>query len=138
MQVFVSGAQGSSWQSKPRHNQSLFWLSSESPYLFIVLRSASLFNNMTRVLFISSERFPSSISDTAQRILNPPQLPLTSEPILSYKPQVSIQTFLLTWMPWLFKVLPIVAIEIDVNHVGVGFSSKARKREKRVGKREKS
>ena len=58
-----------------------------------------------------------------------------SKPTLSYKPQLSIQMFLLIRTPWLLKSLPIIAIYIDVNHGSVGFSSATRKR-KKVGEKE--
>ncbi len=60
-----------------------------------------------RILLIQSEKFPGSITDAAQSILNPPQLPLTSEPILSHKLQLVVQSLLLIWTTRLLEGLPI-------------------------------
>ena len=61
----------------------------------------------TRILFIKSKKLPRSIADAAQSILNPPQLPLTSEPIFSHKPQLMVQSLLLIWTTRLLESLPI-------------------------------
>lgn len=60
-----------------------------------------------RIFLIQSEKHPCIITDAAQSILNPPQLPLASEPILSNKLQLRIQTFLLIWATWFLESLPI-------------------------------
>ena len=60
-----------------------------------------------RVLLIQGKKFPGSITDTAQSILNPPQLPLAPKPVLSNKLQLSIQTFLLIRTSWLLESLSI-------------------------------
>lgn len=59
------------------------------------------------IFLIQSEKHSSIITDAAQSILNPPQLPLASEPIFPYKLQLSIQTLLLIWSTWFLESLPI-------------------------------
>lgn len=61
----------------------------------------------TRVLLIKGQKHPCIVTNTAKSILNPPQLSLASQPILSHKPQLSIQPLLLIWAARLLKGLPI-------------------------------
>ena len=61
----------------------------------------------TRVLLIKGQKHPSIITDSAQNILNPPQLSFAPEPILSHQLQLSIQPLLLVWTAGLLKSLPI-------------------------------
>lgn len=59
------------------------------------------------ILLIKGQKHPRIVANTAQSILNPPQLSLASQPILSHKLQLSIQTLLLIWTAGLLKGLPI-------------------------------
>lgn len=61
----------------------------------------------TRVLLIQSQKFPGSITDAAQSILHPPQLPFTTEPILSHQLQLVVQSLLLIWTARLLEGLPV-------------------------------
>jgi hypothetical protein len=63
--------------------------------------------NTALVRFVKGEKHSSSIMNATQSILNPPEFPLGTEPILSDKLQLGIQTFLLIRTPWLFKSFPI-------------------------------
>ena len=59
------------------------------------------------ILLIKGKKHPSSITDAAQGILNPPQFPLAPKPVFSHKLQLSIQTLLLIWTTGFLKCLPI-------------------------------
>jgi hypothetical protein len=61
----------------------------------------------TGVLLIKGQKHPRIVTNTAQSILNPPELSLASQPILSNELQLSIQPFLLIWTAGLLKGLPI-------------------------------
>ncbi|KAF1875696.1 hypothetical protein Lal_00006326 [Lupinus albus] len=65
------------------------------------------FKDTTRVLFIKCQQIPSVITDSAEGVLNPPQLPLAPKSILSHKLQLCIQTLLLVWTTWLLERFPI-------------------------------
>lgn len=53
------------------------------------------FKDSAGILFIKGEEIPSIVSDAAQCVLHPPQLPLAPQPILPNKLQLSIQSLLL-------------------------------------------
>ena len=59
------------------------------------------------VLLVEGQKIPSIVSDTAQSILNPPQLPLAPQTVLSDELQLRIQTLLLVRTSWLLESLPI-------------------------------
>ena len=63
--------------------------------------------NPTWVLLIKGQKIPSSISYAAQSILNSPELPLASQPVLSHQLQLSIQSLLFIRTTRLLKCLPI-------------------------------
>lgn len=66
----------------------------------------------TGILLIEGQKHPSIVTDTAQSILNPPELPLAPETVLSHKLQLSIQTLLLIRTAWLLKSLAIYKIKL--------------------------
>lgn len=49
----------------------------------------------TGVLLVKGQKHPCIVTDSAQGILNPPELSLATQPILSHQLQLSIQTLLL-------------------------------------------
>ena len=59
------------------------------------------------VLLIKCEQVPCSITDPAQSILDPPQLTLAPQPVLTDELQLSIKTLLLIRTPWLLECLTI-------------------------------
>lgn len=59
------------------------------------------------VLLIEGQKHPSIVTDTAQCILNSPQLPLAMKSILTNEFQLSIQTLLLIGTTGLLECLPI-------------------------------
>lgn len=63
--------------------------------------------NTSWVFFIKGEKHSCCITNAAQCILNPPKLSLTTEPILSNKLQLSIQTLLLIGTSWFLEGFPI-------------------------------
>jgi hypothetical protein len=63
--------------------------------------------SMALVLLVKGEKHCGSITNATKSILNPPEFPLSTEPILSDKLQLGIQTFLLIRTPWLLKIFPI-------------------------------
>lgn len=72
-------------------------------------KSLSL-ENTTCVFLIESKQHASIVADTAQRILNPPELTLVAETILSNKLQLGIETLLLERPAWLLEGLSICVI----------------------------
>ena len=59
------------------------------------------------VLLVEGEEVPCVVSDPAECVLHPPQLPLAPETVLSNQLQLSIQTLLLVRTTWLLERLPI-------------------------------
>jgi hypothetical protein len=59
------------------------------------------------VLLVKCEQVPCSVTDPAQSILDPPQLTLAPQPILTDELQFSIKTLLLIRTPWLLECLTI-------------------------------
>lgn len=68
----------------------------------------------TRVLLVESEKLSGSVTDTAKRVLNPPQLSLTTKTVFSDKLQLGVKTLLLVrtsrlleglavWLRWEFS-----------------------------------
>ncbi|KAH0452681.1 hypothetical protein IEQ34_019980 [Dendrobium chrysotoxum] len=63
--------------------------------------------NSLRVLLIKCQELPRSITDPAQRILNPPQLPLAPQSVLPNQLKLRIQPLLLVRTTGLLESLPI-------------------------------
>ena len=61
----------------------------------------------TRVLLVKGQKISRIVTDTAQSILNPPELPLAPQAVLANKLQLSVQTLLLIGTSGLLKSLPI-------------------------------
>jgi len=63
-----------------------------------------------RVLLIQSQQIPGIVTDTAEGVLNPPQLPLAAKPVLPNQLQLGVQTLLLVWTTRLLERFPIYSI----------------------------
>lgn len=63
--------------------------------------------NSTRVLLIEREKFSGRITDTAQGILDPPELSLAPKPILAHQLQLGIQPLFLIGTTGLLEGFPI-------------------------------
>ena len=66
------------------------------------------------VLLIKCEQVPCSITDPAQSILDPPQLTLAPQPVLTDELQLSIKTLLLIRTPWLLECLTICKRNVSI------------------------
>ncbi|KAI5416755.1 hypothetical protein KIW84_041683, partial [Lathyrus oleraceus] len=51
----------------------------------------------TRILLIQRQQIPRIVTDTAESVLNPPELPFAAKTVLSDELQLSIQSLLLVW-----------------------------------------
>lgn len=66
--------------------------------------------NSARVLLIQCQQIPGIVTDTAEGVLNPPQLPLAAKPVLPNQLQLGVQTFLFVWTTRLLEGFPIYSI----------------------------
>jgi hypothetical protein len=80
---------------------------SEQPIAVHATEKRLTLKDTAGVLLIKGEQVPCSITDPAQCILDPPELTLAPQPILTDQLQFSVKTLLLIRTPWFLECFTI-------------------------------